>query len=411
MTKLLLRDHFDTARHSLKRTRMRTFLTTIGIAIGVACVTVILSLATGVTSVINKQVDDMGGTVAVVRPGVESSSDSLDRLLNPTITQRFSTSTLSSEDVKAIKEQHPNLHVAPVMTLMGVMSTPQATVDSGSVMATTPEFIKTTDLPIESGQFIDDDTTGKVAVLGQQLAIDLFGTNNPIGQTFTFRGQAITVVGILKRLNAPVNYNSVDFDKTAIIRYDLGGDLSKNHAQIQQINISAASDETLQKALPSVEKKLAELHGERDYQVVAGEDISRPASQFFQAVGATMAAIAAVSLVVGGIGIMNIMLVGVAERTREIGIRKSVGASNLMIVVQFLTESLLISLAGGLVGYVLGVVLAFLIGTFIYFAPIYTWEVALIALGISLLVGILFGLYPALRAARKDPIESLRQYR
>lgn len=410
MKKFLLRDHFDTARHSLKRTRLRTFLTTIGIAIGVACVTVILSLATGITSVITRQVDDMGGTVAVVRPGAKPS-DSVDTLLNPTISQRFSTSTLSNEDVAELKKIDPSLHIAPLMTLMGAMKTPSSTVADGTVMATTPEFAKTTHLPIEEGQFIDSETTGKVAVLGQQLAIDLFGTNNPIGQTFEFRGQSITVIGVLNRLNTPINYNSVDFDQTAIIRFDLGGDLSKNHAQIQQINISAETAEGLQATLPKVESTMAKLHGEQDYQVVTGRDISRPASQFFQAVGATMAAIAAVSLIVGGIGIMNIMLVGVAERTREIGIRKSVGASNTMIVTQFLTESLLISLAGGLAGYVLGVMIAFLIGTFIYFAPIYTWEVALIALGISLLVGVLFGLYPALRAARKDPIESLRQYR
>lgn len=410
MKKILLRDHLDTARHSLKRTRMRTFLTTIGIAIGVACVTVILSLATGITSVITKQVDAMGDTVAVIRPG-SNQSDNVDSLINPTITQRFSTSTLSSEDVAAIKLASPDLNVAPLMTLMGTMSTPKNTIASGSVMATTPDFVKTTKLPVESGQFIDNDMAGKTAVLGQQLAIDLFGTNNPVGQKFTFRGQSLTVVGVLQRLNNPINYNSVDFDHTAIIRLDLGDDLSKNHAQIQQINLSAATSDKLQAALPAIEKKLSELHGETDYEVVAGQDIAKPTSQFFQAVGATMVAIAAVSLIVGGIGIMNIMLVGVAERTREIGIRKSVGASNLMIVLQFLTESLLISLVGGLVGYILGVATAFLIGTFIYFAPIYTWQVALIALGISLFVGVLFGIYPALRAARKDPIESLRQYR
>jgi len=123
-----------------------------------------------------------------------------------------------------------------------------------------------------------------------------------------------------------------------------------------------------------------------------------------------MTAIAAISLIVGGIGIMNIMLVGVAERTREIGLRKAIGASNRTILAQFLTESLLISLTGGITGYILGYLVAFGISQFLTFNPALSWQVAVAALGVSLLTGVLFGLYPAARAARKDPIESLRQY-
>jgi ABC-type antimicrobial peptide transport system permease subunit len=123
-----------------------------------------------------------------------------------------------------------------------------------------------------------------------------------------------------------------------------------------------------------------------------------------------MTAIAAISLVVGGIGIMNIMLVGVAERTREIGIRKAVGASNGDIVIQFLMESLIISLLGAFLGYFGGYVLAFVVSTFLYFPPAFTWPIAAAALGMALAVGVVFGIYPAYRAARKDTIESLRQY-
>ncbi len=123
-----------------------------------------------------------------------------------------------------------------------------------------------------------------------------------------------------------------------------------------------------------------------------------------------MTAIAAISLLVGGIGVMNIMLVGVAERTREIGIRKAIGASNSTIIIQFLSEALMMSLLGGLLGYGLGYIAAFVISTFLYFAPAFTWLSALVALGMSLFVGIVFGLYPAFRASRKNTIEALRQY-
>jgi ABC-type antimicrobial peptide transport system permease subunit len=123
-----------------------------------------------------------------------------------------------------------------------------------------------------------------------------------------------------------------------------------------------------------------------------------------------MTAIAAISLVVGGVGVMNIMLVGVAERTREIGIRKAVGSSNGAIVVQFLIESLMMSVLGGVLGYITGYVIAFAISNFLYFTPAFTWQTAVIALGMAIVVGVVFGIYPALKAARKDTIESLRQY-
>src|SRR5690606_23297896 len=137
---------------------------------------------------------------------------------------------------------------------------------------------------------------------------------------------------------------------------------------------------------------------------ISGDEIAQPTNQLFIAVAGVMTAIATISLLVGGIGIMNIMLVGVAERTREIGLRKAIGASNRNILAQFLTESLVVSLTGGVAGYGIGYVVAFAISRFLDFRPVFTWEIAGIAFGVSIIVGVLFGLYPAIRAARKDPI-------
>ena len=167
----------------------------------------------------------------------------------------------------------------------------------------------------------------------------------------------------------------------------------------------------MQQIATSVSSRLLQAHGgEKDFSIAVGQDIGKPTNQLFVALTQVMTAIAAISLFVGGIGIMNIMLVGVAERTREIGIRKAVGASNASIVSQFLIESLMMSLIGGLIGYFTGYVLAFIISTQLYFAPAFTWQVAAIALVMALCVGLIFGIFPALKAARKDTIESLRQY-
>ncbi len=150
---------------------------------------------------------------------------------------------------------------------------------------------------------------------------------------------------------------------------------------------------------------------EKDFSILSGKQIAEPSNKFFIALTSVMAAIAAISLLVGGIGIMNIMLVGVAERTREIGLRKAVGASNSNIIWQFMVEALIISILGGVVGYIAGYVLAFAISTFFTFDPAFTWEIALAALILSVGIGTIFGIYPAMRASRKDPIESLRHYR
>jgi len=144
--------------------------------------------------------------------------------------------------------------------------------------------------------------------------------------------------------------------------------------------------------------------------VLSGEQIAQPTNRLFSIIAGTTTAIAAISLLVGGIGIMNIMLVSVAERTREIGIRKALGASNGDIVSQFLIESLSLSIGGGIGGYIVGYVLAFGISTFLPFDPLFNWEIAAVAAVVSLVIGTLFGLYPAIRAAQKDPIDALRQY-
>lgn len=408
--RFLLRDHVQAATHSLRISRLRSMLTALGIAIGIASVTAILALAEGVTRSVAGQVDAIGGNVAVVRPGATTGSGASP--LNPLSPQGFATSTLTPGDVEHIRGVHPGLTVAPIMTLSGTLRAGDDRVTDGVVVATTSELAATAHLPIAEGQFIDDQTSKQTAAMGQQLAIDLFGEENPIGSTFQLRGQTFTVIGILKRQSSPVNYSGIDFDRSVMVHLEMGMQLSGNRAQIQQINIFATSSAILEESLPGIEEALLTAHGgERDFTVYAGEEIARPTNQVFSLLANVMTAIAAISLLVGGIGIMNIMLVSVAERTREVGIRKSVGASNTMILSQFLIESLAMSVLGGIVGIALGGLVALAIGSFLFFVPVFSWTIIGIAVGLSVAVGVLFGMYPAIRAARKDPIESLRQYR
>jgi putative ABC transport system permease protein len=409
MIRLFLIEHGQNAYHSLKSTKLRTLLTTLGVAIGVASITAILSLGSGITQVVSHQIDTLGGNIAVIRPGVPSSN--LESFTSPTTEQTYTVSTLTEQDLDDIANIDGVDQTAPIMVMGGSITSKSATVQKNTILATTPGLANIANLPIRDGQFIDSVTNRDTAVLGNRLSVDLFGTDQSIGQTFKLRGQTFTVIGILKSTHDPINFNSVDFDTTAIISLESGKSFHQGIAQIQQINVRAKNASDLPRVMQAVDARLTKNHlGEKDFSILTGQEISRPTSRFFFGLTSIMTIIASISLLVGGIGIMNIMLVSVAERTREIGLRKAVGASNSNIVWQFLIESLIISLLGGVFGYMSGYGLAFIISTFLTFDPALTWQVAMAAFGISVGVGVLFGIYPALRAARKDPIESLRHY-
>ena len=401
-------EDIQTALHSLKATKVRTLLTVLGVAIGVASVTAILALSEGVSKLVSGQVEELGGNIAVVRPQAPVSENSF---ISAATSQQYVASSLTEKDLNDIGQIESIESSAPIMIVSGSPKDSDSTAKNSTIVATTPPLESISNLTIRDGQFIDSVTNRNTAVIGSQLSVDLFGTDQSIGQTFTIHKQTFTVIGVLKPIGNPINFNNVDFDHAAIISFESGKSFNQGVAQIQQINIRAKNAESLPKAINEVNKILMQNHdNDHDYTILRGQEIAKPTSQFYIAVTTVMVTIAAISLVVGGIGIMNIMLVGVAERTREIGLRKSVGASNGNIIWHFMIESLIISLVGGVIGYAAGYGAAFIISTMTTFDPAFSWTTAGAAFAISVGVGVLFGIYPALRAARKDPIAALRQY-
>ncbi|MNQ53309.1 putative ABC transporter permease YknZ [compost metagenome] len=407
--RFLLINHIQNAAQSLRSNRMRTTLTMLGVTIGIASITAILALSEGASQLVAKQVDDLGGNIAVVRPGAPTKNG--DNFTIPASQTRFATSTLTESDFVHIRELDHVKAAAPLMVINGSIKSADRILNRVPIVATTPELADIAQLKLRSGQFIDGETNINTAVLGLQASIDLFGTEDSTGQTLTIRGQTVTIIGVLKRMNDPINYNNIDFDNAAIVSLALGKSFNQGVSQLQQINIRADSVQNLPTVIHKANATLLSLHKqENDFAILSGHQLAQPTSQLFFTIASVGTAIAGISLIVGGIGIMNIMLVTVAERTREIGLRKSLGASNAHIVWQFLIESLAISIGGGITGYLLGYIVAFAISTQLTFSPVFTWDIAGCAAGISLIVGGIFGLYPAIRAARKDPIEALRQY-
>lgn len=408
--RVLFLNHIQNARQSLKSNRMRSTLTMLGITIGVASITTILSLSGGANNIVSTQVDELGGNIAVIRPGSASNSPIEDLAKFPS-AQHFAASTLTERDLDTIETIENVSAVAPMMVLTGAVKAESSQPIDTSIVSTTPTLAEISGLEAQDGQFLDPALNTYTAVIGAQLSVDVFGTEQSIGKTVTVRGKSFTIIGVLKRENNPINYNGVDFDSSLIINQDAGRELNQGSLQIQQINVQSDTVTNLDQVIIDTNKALLKNHlGEADFSVLSGDQIALPTNRLFTAIAGTTTAIAAISLIVGGIGIMNIMLVSVAERTREIGIRKALGASNNDIVSQFLIESLALSIGGGISGFILGYLVAFGISTFLPFLPLLSWEIGAVAVIVSVVIGTLFGIYPAVRASRKDPIDALRQY-
>lgn len=408
--RFLLLTHIQNAQQSIKNSRLRSTLTMLGITIGVASITTILALSAGANRVVGSQVDALGGNIAVIRPGAPKKHN-VEEFARLTADQTYTTSTLTLNDARTVEAIENVSAVAPLMIIPGTIQGDLREPITTSIVSTSPSLETISQLEISEGQFLDPDLDPATIVIGPQLSIEAFGTEQSIGKTLSIKGSSFTVIGVLKRTNDPINYNNVDFDRAVVMNIESGQKLTQGTAHLQQINVQSTSVKYLNQVITDINKSLLRNHfNEVDFAVLSGHEIAQPTSRMFTAIAGVSVAIAAISLLVGGVGVMNIMLVSVAERTREIGIRKALGASNIDIVAQFLIESLVLSVSGGITGYLLGYASAFVISTFLTFDPILNWEIAASAFGVSIVIGTLFGIYPAVRAARKDPITALRQY-
>lgn len=404
----IFKTHIENALESLNANRMRTFLTMLGVMIGIASITAIFSLSGGVSSLISSQVESEGAMV-VVRPK-DLSATNKNLLSALTSSQNFVKSSLTEKDVEIVSKTEKVISSAPLAVFTAEI-TAEGKSHRADILATTPSLEETISLKLRDGQFIAEPSNTQNVVVGQQLAVDIFGTPDVIGQNLTIKGQKFLIIGVLEKQKSAINFSNVDFDNVAVVSFSHGKTLTSNNLQIQQINAKAESANALGGISKKISDEIGKSHaGEQDFEVMSGKNISHPSHKIFETGASVLALVAGISLVVGGIGIMNIMLVNVSERTREIGIRKALGANNRHILFQFLTESMIISVGGGIFGFVAGWMFSLGLSAVLPFKPAISLPVALMIGAISVGVGVIFGIYPAFRASRKDPIESLRHY-
>ena len=407
---LLINTHLHLAIDSLRRNRGRTFLSALGIAIGVASIVLILSLTGGVNRLISTNANKNNANLILVRPsnGKNVTDNIIDEL---TSNAQYIKSNLALDDIDVLKRIDNVSAVAPLAISSAPVTVGDKVHQSMTVVATNTDFAQMANIHLKNGQFLDYDIREDVAVIGYKAAMQMFGGPEAITKTFKYNGKQFMVVGVLDEVDDPINYNNIDLDNALLINIDYANTFETS-LQIQQIDVRTTTTDAVDQAANDIKDKLTQIkNGDQNFQVIYGENNMHPAGGLLSIVSSMLTIVASISLVVGGVGIMNIMLVSVSERTREIGIRKAVGASSGNILLQFLFESLILSILGSIMGFALGYVIAFLISLITPFAPHISWQILGITGAVSVVVGIIFGIYPAIKAASKDPITSLKFYR
>ncbi|AXI99430.1 putative ABC transport system permease protein [Cyclonatronum proteinivorum] len=395
------------ALKALRRNRMRTLLTALGIIIGVAAVITMVGLGQGAGKEVREQVDRLGQNVVLVFPG--------SRQLGGVSIGGGSANTLTVADAHALRDEIPEVIAASPEVRS------QRVVVYGNrnwftrIYGQSHDYLQIRQWPVESGRMYDEadvENASLVAVVGQTIVQELFEGADPIGETIRVRGLPLEIIGVLAPKGMSL-MGSVQ-DDIVLVPYTTAFQRISGRTHAMVINVQVFDEQSMEIAQLKITDLLRERHGlapyqEDDFTVQTQEEVAAAATETSRIMTWLLASIAGVSLFVGGIGIMNVMLVSVTERTREIGLRLAVGARGPDVLLQFLIESVVLCLLGGIGGILLGLAATEVIAAYAGWPAIFSTDAMLIAVSVSAAVGVFFGFYPAWKASRLDPIEALRR--
>ncbi|MFH1990247.1 MAG: ABC transporter permease [Patescibacteria group bacterium] len=402
-----------TAFRGLTINKMRSFLTLLGIVIGITAIILIMSLGQGAQNLILSQIQSMGPKVIAIAPGRQPQG----------ITDMLSTFTdsLKEKDVAELQKKNNVPHLAEIMPI--VFGSQTAVYENEAyrptILGVTGLFTKIYNIyPSEGRIFTDEEVKGyaDVVIVGSKVKDQLFGNDSALGQRIKIKGKNFRIIGIFPKTG---QVSFLNFDDIAIIPYTTAQQYIFGIKYFNRIVVEADSEENVNSTVNDIKITLRNNHNisdpsKDDFFVETQAEALKMVSSITDIFTLFLAAIAAISLFVGGIGIMNIMLVSVTERTREIGLRKALGATGKNILIQFLLEATILTTAGGIIGIALGIFLSFITSFILGHYLALTWQFSIpvlaiiLGLGVATLIGLVFGIYPARKASRKSPMEALR---
>ncbi len=400
---------FVLAFRALLRNKVRTALTMLGIMIGIASVIAMVAVGQGASSMIQEQIGSLGGNLLMVMPGAATSGGFS--------WGAGSVMTLTPDDGAAIEKEVPSVRaVAPIVGTRAQIVYGGQNWVPGQMMGTSPGFLDVREWLLEEGSFFSDQdvySAAKACVIGLTVSSNLFQGDSPVGKVIRIKNMPFRVCGVLSRKGT--NAMGHDQDDIVLVPWTTAKRVLQGSAfnNIGQLLVGAATAESLPAVIDGMTALLRQRHrlrdeDESDFRILSMSEMAATISEMSKVMTLLLAIIASISLLVGGIGIMNIMLVSVVERTREIGIRMAVGARGRDILLQFLGESVVLSTVAGLIGMALGSSAALVISITLRWPTFISPLSIAVSIAFSCGVGVFFGLYPALRASRLDPIEALR---
>lgn len=411
----MLSGNFALAWRIIKRSKWQSFFTMFGIIVGIVSVVSIVSIGEGIKNQVVKQVSHLGSDLVTVRPGnvVTRNSDGEIIKVNPNYSYGFGSGTLNEKDVSEIKATKNVKSFTTVSLLESGATVDKTQYNDGFILGTDNNFPVLLNQKIEFGSyFTEGEENRQVAVIGKRVAEKLFNENVPVGQSLNIRGQEFIVRGVFEEFGGNVFGQGIDLNRAIVVPRSILAEVSPNSTQIVRVLVKPNDPKNTTAVIKDLNNNLTRLHGgQQDFAVIRQEENLTVTSDILNKLTSLIAGVAAISLLVGGIGIMNIMLVSVSERTQEIGIRKAIGATNRQIRNQFMAEAMMLGLIGGFFGVAFSYLVNYLLRVTTNFHPSISIEVIGIATLVAVAEGVIFGTVPAVKAARKNPIDSLRNNR
>jgi putative ABC transport system permease protein len=396
---------------NLRGARWRSMLTMLGIVFGVLSVVTVVGIGEGVKQQIGQEINQFGKDLITVRPG-HVGGGSLSTLQNTDLLFGLnSISGLSEQDLQTVQNAPHVAIAAPLGVIPGTVKVGSQTVRNATVIATNQNLPGVLNQAMLFGNFFaSDQTQENIAVMSQGLAQRMFGEFVPLGHEFTFRGQNFLLAGIFADFNSTPLSPTATFNNAIFIPYQAADQITGSTTVMYAILAKPDNPSGVTTAIHSITTSLLHSHGgQQDFSVLNSAQQVSSSSQVVDLLTGLITGVAAISLILGGVGIMNVMLVSVTERTHEIGVRKAIGATNQQILKQFILEALVLSVGGGLCGVFIAMLVDWLLRVYSSLRPALSIWAIVLSTGVSIIVGVIFGVAPAIIAARKDPIDALRR--